>query len=63
LQFLSLNIRNKERRNEILDESFGLISSLLYLVEEVIKSLSFEFSLFIGLKGRSIVDSVDENVL
>jgi hypothetical protein len=40
LELLPLDVRDKERGYEILDEDFGLVSSLFNFINEFVESIS-----------------------
>lgn len=58
-----MNIWDQEGRNKILDKDLRLVSSFFHLVDKVVKSLDLQFSFFIGLKRRSCVNGIADDVL
>jgi hypothetical protein len=58
LELLSLDIGDKERGDQILDQDLRLVLLLLNLVEELIDSSDLKFGFVIGLERRGSVNSL-----
>ena len=63
LKLLPLDIGDEERGYEILDEGLRLVSPLLHPINELVKGVSFELGLLIGLERRGVINCVDHNIL
>ena len=50
LHLLSLDIRDEERADKVLDEHLRLVLPKLDLIDELIKSLCFKFGLVVSLE-------------
>ena len=51
LDLLPLDIWDKEGRDKVLDDDFGLVPLLFNLIKELVDSLDLEFGFIVGLKG------------
>lgn len=63
LETFALNVRNQERRDQILNQLIRLISVVLHLVQVLIDRLDLELSLLVRLLRRRVIDGLSDDVL
>lgn len=63
LEPFALNVRNQERRDQILYQLIRLISVVLHLVQVLIDRLDLELSLLVRLLRRRVIDGLSDDVL
>jgi hypothetical protein len=63
LEFLSLDVRDKEGGYKVLNNDLRLVPSLFHPVDELVKSVSLKLGLLVSLEARGVINSVDKYIL